>query len=137
MARRLLVLMLALVPLLSAPTIASAMGAPERRALDLVDGVRDRHGLRTLVVRPRLMRYAERHTRLMASKRTLFHSSLSVGRFSAVGECVGLGGNVRQVFKAFMASTTHRRIILGTWRYIGIGVASRDGTRYVTLEFAR
>jgi uncharacterized protein YkwD len=137
MTRRLLILLLVLAPVLSAPAVASAIAGPERRTLDLVDATRARHGLRHLVVRSRLMRHAERHTRAMARHQLLYHSSLSIDGFSAVGECVGMGSNVRQVFRAFLDSSTHRRIILGRWRSVGIGVASRDGTRYVTLDFAR
>ncbi len=137
MTRRLLILLLVLAPVLSAPAVASAIGGPERRTLDLVDAVRARHGLRHVVVRTTLMRHAERHTRVMSRKQLLFHSSLSIDGFSSVGECVGMGSNVRQVFRAFLDSSTHRRIILGRWRWIGVGVASHDGARYVTLDFAR
>jgi uncharacterized protein YkwD len=137
MARRLLVLTVVLVPLLVAPTVASAIGTPEHKALELVNATRERHGLRTLRPRVRLMRYAERHTRAMAREGLLFHSSLSIDGYSALGECVGEGPTVYSVHRAFMASSVHRRIILGRWRWIGIGVVIRNGTRYVTEVFAR
>jgi uncharacterized protein YkwD len=123
--------------LLSAPTAASAIDAPERKALELVNGTRAGHDLRRVVVRSRLMRYAERHTRAMARRSALFHSTLSIDGYSALGECVGYGRRVRSVFRAFMGSSTHRRIILGRWKYVGIGVVSRGGRKYVTLDFAR
>jgi len=137
MTRRLLVLMLVLLPLLAVPTAASAVGAPERKVLDLVDASRQHHHLHAVVERAKLMRHAERHTRVMARKRLLFHSSLSIDGYSALGECVGVGGTVHSVYKAFLRSSTHRRIILGRWKYIGVGVVSRGGDRYVTIDFAR
>ena len=137
MTRRLLVLALVVVPILVAPATASALGAPERHALRLVNAAREHRGLHPVHVRSRVSRYAERHSRAMARKRQLFHSSLSISGFSALGECVGVGDTVYAVHRAFLRSSTHRRIILGGWRYVGVGIASRGGKRYVTLDFAR
>jgi uncharacterized protein YkwD len=137
MARRLLVLILVVAPGLLAPATASAMGAPERRAFELVNESRERHDRHPVSVRAKLMRYAEHHARVMARKKRLFHSSLSLEGYKALGECVGNGGSVLEVHKAFMDSRDHRRIILGRWKWVGIGVASRNGTRYITEIFAR
>ncbi len=138
MTRRLiLVVLLASLPALLAPTTASALDKPERRALELVNRTRVRHGLRPVDPRSRLVRYAERHARVMARKRLLFHSTLSLDGYRALGEIVGDGPSVRSVHRAFLRSKDHRRIMLGRWKWIGIGVASRNGTRYVTEVFAR
>jgi uncharacterized protein YkwD len=137
MARRFLIVSLVLVPLLVAPTVASAMGVPEHKAFRLVNAAREQHDLRSLTARRRLMRYAERHSHAMARQQTLFHSSLSIGGYSGLGECVGEGPTIYSVQQAFMASSVHRRIILGSWKWIGIGVVIRDGIRYVTELFAR
>jgi uncharacterized protein YkwD len=137
MARRLLIISLVLLPLLVAPTVASATGVPEHKALQLVNATRQQHDLRTLTVRRRLMRYAERHSHAMARAQTLFHSTLSVGGYSGLGECVGEGPTIFSVHQAFLASSVHRRIILSSWKWIGIGVVIRNGTRYVTEVFAR
>jgi uncharacterized protein YkwD len=137
MARRVLVLAVVLVPLLVAPATASAIATPERRALKLVNASRERHDRADVAIRARLMRYAEHHARVMARKKRLFHSPLSLDGFAALGECVGFGGSVLEVHKAFMRSPDHRGIILGRWGWVGIGVASRNGTRYVTEVFAR
>jgi uncharacterized protein YkwD len=137
MARRLLVFVLVLVPLLIAPSVASAATAPERRAFELVNATRERHGRHDVAMRARLMRYAEHHARVMARKNRLFHSPLSLDGFAALGECVGYGGSVFEVHRSFLRSPEHRSIILGRWKWVGIGVASRNGTRYVTEVFAR
>jgi uncharacterized protein YkwD len=137
MARRLLILSIVLVPLLVAPTVASATGVPERKALHLVNETRQQHGLRTLAARRRLMRYAERHSHAMARSQTLFHSTLSISGYWGLGECVGEGPTIYSIHQAFLASSVHRRIILGSWKWIGIGVVIRNGTRYVTEVFAR
>jgi uncharacterized protein YkwD len=137
MTRRLLVLLLVAVPMLLAPVAASAIDAPEHKAFELVNASRGRDGLSDVSIQARLMRYAEHHARIMARKKRLFHSPLSLDGYSALGECVGYGGSVLEVHKAFMRSTDHRDIILGRWKWVGIGVASRNGTRYVTEVFAR
>ena len=137
MTRRLLVLMLVVAPVLLAPVAASAMDAPERKAFDLVNATRQHHDLKLVSTRSRLMRYAEHHARVMARKRRLFHSPLSLDGYSALGEIVGEGDSVLSIHKAFLRSSEHRRIILGRWKWIGVGVASRNGTRYVTAVFAR
>jgi uncharacterized protein YkwD len=137
MIRRLALIVLVLVPFLLVPSAASAIDAPERTALELVNAARTRHDLREVSARSRLMRYAERHARAMARNQRLFHSSLSLDGYAALGECVGEAGSVLEVHRAFMRSSTHRDIILGRWRWVGIGVASHNGIRYVTEVFAR
>jgi uncharacterized protein YkwD len=137
MTRRLLVLCLVALPVLLAPAAASAMRRPEHRAYRMVNSARLRHDRRAVSPRTRLMRYAERHARAMARHRRLYHSALRVSGFSSLGECVGSGGSVRQVQRAFMRSSAHRSIILGRYRWVGIGVAHRNGIRYVTEVFAK
>lgn len=137
MVRRLLVVLLVSAPVLLAPLDSSAMDAPERKAFELVNRTRDRHDLRLLTARARLMRYAEHHARVMARKQRLFHSPLDLDGYRALGECVGYGDTVLDVHRAFLDSREHRKILLGRWRWVGIGVASRDGLRYVTEVFAR
>jgi uncharacterized protein YkwD len=137
MTRRVLVLLLAVVPILVTPAAASAMDAPERKALELVNASRERHDLKLVSTTSRLMRYAEHHARVMARKRRLFHSPLSLDGYKALGEIVGEGDSVLSIHEAFLRSSEHRKIMLGHWKWIGIGVASRNGTRYVTEVFAR
>lgn len=128
---------LTLLLALTLPTPASALDAPERHALDLLNGVRARHGLRVLSPGNRLDRYAERHARRMASQRRLFHSALRISGYRALGEIVGEGGSVRRVHRAFLRSPEHRAILLGTWRKVGIGVARGGGRVWVVEIFAR
>ena len=137
MTRRLLVLCIVMIPVLLAPVGASAMRRPEHRAYLMVNAARARHDHRSVSPRTRLMRYAEHHSRMMARRKRLYHSALRVSGFRSLGECVGYGTSVVRVQRAFMHSSTHRSIILGRWRWVGIGVAHRNGIRYVTEVFAR
>ncbi len=135
MFRRIVSLSLLLILTLPAP--ASALDAPERHALDLLNQTRVRNGLHDLPAGTRLDRYAERHARRMASQRRLFHSPLRISGYSALGEIVGEGGTVRRVHRAFLRSPEHRKIMLGTWRRVGVGVARGGGQVWVVEVFAR
>jgi uncharacterized protein YkwD len=66
---------------------------------------------------------------------TIFHSTLSIGRWNAVGEVVGVGPNWRVLFEALMGSPEHRRIMMDC-RYdrAAIGFA-RDASLWVTGRF--
>jgi uncharacterized protein YkwD len=135
MVRRLACLSLLL--LLALPARASALDAPEQRAVDLLNATRARHGLGELVVGARLTRYAERHALKMATQRRLFHSDLRIPGYSALGEIIGEGATVRSVHRAFLRSPEHRQIMLGSWRKVGVGVCRAGGNVYVVEVFAR
>ncbi|MFB3738857.1 MAG: CAP domain-containing protein [Candidatus Velamenicoccus archaeovorus] len=128
---------LAVLLLLLLPTHAAALDALEQRAVDLTNATRVRNGLHELVVGARLTRYAERHAHEMAEQRRLFHSALRIPGYRSLGEIVGEGSTVRSVHRAFLRSPEHRRIMLGTWRRIGVGVARAGGLVYVVEIFAR
>lgn len=137
MFKRCCALVLLITGLLLTPTAATALGRPERTALSMVNRSRRAHDVHPVRTRSRITRYAERHTRSMARRRTLFHSAMSLPGFHALGEIVGYGSSVAQVHRAFMRSAPHRQIILGSWRWAGIGVVKRGGRYYVTEVFAR
>lgn len=91
----------------------------------------------------RLSRYAKRHSRAMAEKGDIFHSSeqrlrraLDGYRWSIGGENVGVGGSLPSLERAFMASKLHRdNILRRQFRNAAIGVV-RDGDRFwVTVIF--
>lgn len=90
---------------------------------------------------PELSKSAKVHTREMARRRTLYHTPSStlrrrVTNWSILGENVGYGGGVDSLHRAFMDSPAHRaNILLGSYRYVGVGVVNRDGRMWVTVLF--
>lgn len=76
-----------------------------------------------------------------ASADKLFHTDLSslLGTCESVGEVVGSGPNVSEIFAAFRQSGSHREIITNpAWTAMGTGLAhSADGTTYLSVVFCR
>jgi uncharacterized protein YkwD len=135
MRRKLTLLVVAAV--LAVPVPAAGLQPPERTALRLVNDTRDRKDLRILDARRRLSRYAERHAHRMANQRRLFHSSLRISGYDSLGEIVASASSVRAAHRAFLRSSPHRRVMLGRWRMIGLGVARRGDDVYVVEIYAR
>lgn len=77
----------------------------------------------------------------MASRGEISHSSDGGRRCaphaSAWGEIVGVGFNLYEVFRAFLASASHRNVIYGNYRHVGIGVVQSDGSYWLTCVFFR
>ena len=115
----------------------------ERRLLSWTNAVREREGLRPLRHDPGLSRYAARHSHRMADRRQLSHSSgpaisdaLGGTGWSTWGENVGMGPSLGSVQRAFLRSDGHRANLLGrSFDHVGVGVAVRNGTVWVTIVF--
>jgi uncharacterized protein YkwD len=77
----------------------------------------------------------------MVSKKLLYHTTNSqfysrVTSWSSLGENVGEGGGVGSLQNAFMHSPEHRANVLDkSYRYLGIGVTTRNGRMWVTVQF--
>ena len=127
-----------------------------RSTLCLLNAERRRHGLRALRLNERLSRAARAHSQDMARNRYFDHNSrngssfvdrirrtgyLNGARRWKVAENIAWGTNwlasPRAIMKAWMNSPGHRANILdGTYREIGIGVATRTGPKAIyTTDF--
>ena len=134
-----------LAALLSAavPVTATASSSKDmrRKLLSLTNSARNNNGLRSLDLNWRLSRDALRHSRRMADRRTVYHTSnlyRLVRRWhpSSWGENVGMAGTVKRVHKLFMQSSSHRGNILRSgYSRIGIGVTRRGGRTWATVMF--
>lgn len=110
----------------------------------LVNRERARHGLPKLRVNKKLQRGARRHSRDMASRRSIYHdpnlNNEVPRRASAWGENVARTTSrdaARHAMNMFMQSSGHRRnILLQRWSHMGIGVRKRGKYTYVTQRFA-
>jgi uncharacterized protein YkwD len=127
-----------------------------RSTLCLLNAERRRHGLRPLRLNDRLTRAARRHSQDMARHGYFDHTSrngssfvdrirrtgyLSGARSWKVAENIAWGSHrlasPRAITRAWMDSPGHRANILdGSYREIGIGVATRSGPRALyTTDF--
>jgi uncharacterized protein YkwD len=129
----------------SAPAISSRSSAAAQIA-SMIEQARSQHGLRSLASNGTLVSSARSHSASMARDNQIYHSSRSelwgdaqraCSSCSDAGEIVGMGTSARQIFDAFMSSSTHRDVILnGSFRYFGMGVVYSRGAYWVTVQFA-
>jgi len=111
--------------------------------LALTNQDRRAHDRDTLGFAAALSRYAKEHSRQMAQRGYLFHSSnddlqdaLGGYRWTIGGENVGVGGSLESLEDAFMASKLHRENILRpTYDHAAVGVVREDGRIWVTVIF--
>jgi uncharacterized protein YkwD len=114
-----------------------------RQMLALTNDDRQARDRADLSFAARVSRYAKAHSREMADKGYLFHSSDDQLRnafdgleWSLGGENVGVGGSLESLEDAFMASKLHRENILRPeFDHAAIGVARADGRIWVTVIF--
>ncbi len=85
--------------------------------------------------------YARRWSRTMAAQNRLYHNA-SLGTWlrnwswRILGENVGVGPSVKNLYVAFMNSPPHRENILDRrFRTVGVGVVSSGGRMWVTVIF--
>lgn len=130
----------------TSPPVAVAQGTrTEMRAdfLDLTNEDRARHDREALRLARVLSRYATHHSRAMADRGFLFHSSeddlraaLEGTEWTSAGENVGVGDSLDDLEDAFMASDVHRHNILArTYDHAAVGIVIDDGRVWVTVVF--
>lgn len=111
--------------------------------LALTNADRDRYERRALDLARSISRYATRHSRRMAQRGELFHSSwdrlareLEGTGWQVAGENVGMGPTVDVVQEAFMQSGPHRRnVLLRAFDHAAIGVVESGGSVWITVVF--
>lgn len=121
-----------------APPEASAATYRERVLIAKINQARAAHGLRALTPRADLMSYARAHSRRMASRGYLYHTSnfRVICCWSSIGENVGYSGTIPNVHRAFMNSNGHRANVLSRGkRGVGVGVIHYRGRLWVTEVF--
>lgn len=118
---------------------ARATTSAEQGVHGLINEVRADAGLRLVRLSERLSRIAHRHSKQMATQRTLLHSCLPCvidGGWRKLAENVGYGADYRTVHQVFMSSEDHRANILQPrFRRVGVGVVRRGGLAWVTQIF--
>jgi len=125
------------------PRYASAATQHRQRdhMLTLTNQDRTERDKAALDLNARLSRYAKAHSRDMAAKGYLFHSTDLPARLKSVdwsigGENVGVGSTLDGLESAFMRSKDHRKNILRkSFDYAAIGIVKADGSFWVTVIF--
>lgn len=123
-------------------------GEVHAQLLDAHNAERSSKGLTKFVESDRLVLAAQRHSDHMAKVNRLGHFGIGDGtpsdRLNAVGyealaggENVGAGQrDISEIMRGWMASSGHRKAILGTYKEYGGAVAtSANGTKYWTSCF--
>ena len=123
--------------------------AAEQQLVQLVNQARSQQGLPALQQNVKLQQAARAHSQLMASRQTLSHQlpgepilrkrlALSGLRFHTDGETVAFNQSAEAAHQGFMHSEPHRAIILSPeYNAVGVGAVERDGTLWITEDFAR
>jgi uncharacterized protein YkwD len=117
---------------------ARATTSAEQAVHVLVNESRAASDVRLLRLSERLSRIAHRHSKEMATRRSLFHTCLpcEIGTVGRLGENVGFGADYPSVQAELMASSPHRANILNPrFRRVGVGVVRRGGLVWVTQIF--
>lgn len=105
-----------------------------------INQARQRHGLRALQWDKQLGYVARVHANEMARRRAVYHDvnvGSEVTRWRSIAQNTGRGRNCKRTFKTFMRSSAHFRNILGSWRYLGVGIEYRGRYVYVQQLFER
>ena len=143
------IIFLALASASAAQAPPAAAPPPEQQLFKLLNMVRQNAGLPALKWDAKLAEAAQAHAQRMASKHAISHQfsgepeltqriSVTGARFNAVAENVAQADNAEEAHLALMNSPGHRANIMNArYNAVGIGVARREKSLYVTQDFAR
>ena len=134
---------LLVVALVASDTNAGERHGRRRQMLSLTNDDRRHHERRALDFAAAISDYAKAHSRAMANKGDLFHSTerklrnlLDGHNWSIAGENVGVGSTLESLEDAFMDSKKHRENILRReFFHAAVGVVRQDGRLWVTVIF--
>ena len=118
-----------------------AMAGMRGRMLHLINDTRRAHGERELRLSPPISHDAHHHSRVMADRGYMFHTTdvpqlLGNRPWSVWGENIAKERTVISTFRAWMRSPEHRVNILNSrFRYVGIGVFAKGGWLWSTNDF--
>jgi len=139
-AHKISIIVVALVVMTVGLAIPAQAGT-EGAFLSKINASRAAAGLAPVSVHSDLTPDARTHSAEMMAAGDIYHTSpLSAvaSGWEALAENVGAGPSVDSLHAAFMASSGHRRNILGDYNYVGIGVSQSDsGQLWVTVIFMR
>jgi uncharacterized protein YkwD len=110
----------------------------EKCVMRRINRIRRRHGLRALERDPQVGYISRLHAITMARAGSIFHDDNfgnEVTNWYRLGQNTGSGRSCHSVVRAFMHDPAHKAIILGPWRFQGVGIHSSGRTLYVQHIF--
>ena len=122
------------------PPAGSFDGAAESEFASSIGSLRSANGLSGLSRNGSLDSWARDWAKSMAESGALSHSNIAslIPPWAAVGENVGQGGSVGQVFDLLASSSGHLSNMLGDFTHVGIGVwRDSNGVIWTAHVFAR
>ncbi|MDK2822461.1 MAG: hypothetical protein PWQ67_848 [Clostridia bacterium] len=120
----------------------------EKKLANLINTERNKKGLKSLQIDPKLSQWAKIKSRDMVKNNYFAHESPAYGKvedmlrnngivFCQIGENLGKSSNVTKAHQGFMSSSVHKATILyNGYTHLGIGIAYKGSTMYVTEIFA-
>ncbi|MGH2686759.1 MAG: CAP domain-containing protein, partial [Actinomycetota bacterium] len=121
--------LLVLLAVVAAPPFspsAAASAGEESQSAAMINGSRGSSGLPALAVHSGLSGIARRQAARMAASGSLYHNpnlrgevAATMPGWQAMAENIGVGSSVDELHRAFMASSTHRQNILGSYTHVG------------------
>ena len=131
------------VAIVSDPTVSEARTRyrftdPERCLMKKINRRRAHRGKHKLKWDKQLGYIGRRHARTMADATAVWHSgnlTNLVTRGKRLGQTVGRATRCRAMFRSFWRSGVHRGIMMGRWRFVGVGTARRNGRIFVLQIF--
>lgn len=120
--------------------LAGCMSGDQSRLHTELNADRRAHGRAALPTHDALNHKAQKWAERLAWIGHLEHSRLPDGVPSCwrgLAENVGFASSVAKAQDVLMASSAHRTNILGSWSYVGVGVARRGSTVFVVQVFMR
>ncbi len=126
----------------------SPLTAQERQSIDLINQERSRRGIAQLTVDGELSKWARIKSQDMVNNNYFAHRSPTYGSASQmlknggvkvrfVGENLAKSGSVAGAHSSLMNSSIHRANILNTsYTHVGVGIAYKGSTLYITQHFA-
>lgn len=124
--------------------LAGCLSADQTTVTSQINGSRKDVRLAALSSDSAAMSKAQAWSEHMAGTGKLEHSgggskvsTTGLTNWCAVGENVGYGPSLDRIHAAFMASAAHKANILGKYDRVGVGVAKKGSTYWVTHVFIR
>jgi hypothetical protein len=132
-------LMVTLVPHTAHSGVRYHFRPTEKCLMAKINEERSRRDLRKLEWDRQLGFVARRHAERMARRNKGFWHDRRLGRkvtgWRSLGQNTGFASGCRSMFGAFWRSKLHRRNLLDSWRFMGVGVARNGGRLYVQEVF--
>jgi uncharacterized protein YkwD len=111
----------------------------EKCLMAKINKERSRRGLRKLDWDRQLGFVARGHAKRMARNKQGYWHDRRLGRkvtgWRRLAQNTGFAHGCKSMFKAFWRSAIHRRNLLGSWRFVGVGVDRGGGRLYAQVVF--